>query len=153
MWKGANGVYNRFIKRLLDIICAVLAMTVFCWLYVIIAILVRVNLGSPVLFKQQRPGKIDKRTGKEKVFNLYKFRSMSNAKNDKGELLSDAQRLTKFGKFLRATSLDELPEAWNILRGDTWRVYMAFGKLKKIFNNNGIRLFLIPFINIKLSSQ
>lgn len=115
---GVNGLYNRIIKRILDIICALLAMIVFCWLYAIVALLVRIKLGSPVVFEQQRPGKIDKRTGKEKLFYLYKFRSMSNAKDENGELLPDAQRLTKFGRILRATSLDELPEAWNILNGD-----------------------------------
>lgn len=118
MCRGVKGIYNRFVKRFLDIICALLAMTFFCWLYVIIAILVRVKLGSPVIFKQDRPGKIDKKTGSEKIFSLYKFRSMSNAKDENGELLPDAQRLTKFGRILRATSLDELPEAWNILKGD-----------------------------------
>lgn len=118
MCKGVNGIYNRFIKRFLDIICAVLAMVVFSWLYVIVALLVRIKLGSPVIYKQQRPGKIDKKTGKEKIFNIYKFRSMSNAKDAKGSLLPDAQRLTRFGRLLRATSLDELPEAWNILNGD-----------------------------------
>ncbi len=118
MWKGANGIYNRFLKRLLDIICAVLAMTIFCWLYAIVAIFVRIKLGSPIIFKQERPGRIDKKTGKERIFSLYKFRSMSNAKDENGELLPDAQRLTKFGRLLRATSLDELPEAWNILKGD-----------------------------------
>lgn len=118
MWKGADGIYNRVVKRLLDIICSLLALTVFCWLYAIIAVLVRVKLGGPVIFKQERPGRIDKRTGKEKIFCLYKFRSMSNAKDENGELLPDAQRLTKFGRVLRATSLDELPEAWNILKGD-----------------------------------
>lgn len=116
--KGVNGHYNRFIKRILDIICALLAMIVFCWLYAIVALLVRIKLGSPVVFKQQRPGMINKKTGKEKLFNLYKFRSMSNARDENGELLPDAQRLTKFGRILRATSLDELPEAWNILKGD-----------------------------------
>lgn len=118
MWKGFNGIYNRVVKRFLDIICSLLAMTVFCWLYAIIAILVHVKLGSPVIFRQDRPGRIDKKTGKEKIFSLYKFRSMSNAKDENGELLSDAQRLTRFGRILRATSLDELPEAWNILKGD-----------------------------------
>ena len=118
MCKGVKGIYNRFVKRFLDIICALLAMTFFCWLYVIIAILVRVKLGSPVIFKQDRPGKIDKKTGNEKIFSLYKFRSMTNTKDENGELLPDAQRLTKFGRILRATSLDELPEAWNILKGD-----------------------------------
>ena len=118
MWKGVNGIYNRFVKRLLDIICSLLAMMFFCWLYAIIAILVYVNLGSPVIFRQNRPGRIDKKTGKEKIFSLSKFRSMSNVKDENGELLPDAQRLTKFGRILRATSLDELPEAWNILKGD-----------------------------------
>lgn len=118
MWKGVNGIYNRFVKRLLDIICALLAMIVFCWLYLIVAILVRVKLGGPVIFKQKRPGRIDGKTGEERIFSLYKFRSMSNATDENGELLPDNQRLTKFGRILRATSLDELPEAWNILKGD-----------------------------------
>lgn len=118
MWKGVNGIYNRFIKRLLDIICSLLAMIFFCWLYALIAILVYVKLGSPVIFRQDRPGRIDKKTGKEKIFSMYKFRSMSNVRDENGELLPDVQRLTKFGRILRATSLDELPEAWNILKGD-----------------------------------
>ena len=118
MRKGANGFYNRSIKRLLDIICALLAVVVFSWLYLIVAILVLVKLGKPVIFKQQRPGRIDKSTGKERIFYLCKFRSMSNAKDEKGKLLPDEKRLTKFGRLLRATSLDELPEAWNILKGD-----------------------------------
>lgn len=87
-------------------------MIVFCWLYGIIAILVRVKLGSPVIFKQLRPGK------DEKIFCLYKFRTMTDKRDDRGKLLPDEQRLTKFGKWLRSTSLDELPEAWNILKGD-----------------------------------
>lgn len=106
------GPYEKFIKRPLDVVCALLALTVFCWLYAIVAILVRVKLGSPVLFKQKRPGK------NEKIFTLYKFRSMSDEKDENGELLPDSVRLTKFGKFLRKTSLDELPEAINILKGD-----------------------------------
>ena len=118
MWKGVNGIYNRFVKRILDIVCSLLAMIFFCWLYAIIAILVYVKLGSPVIFKQDRPGRIDKKNGKEIIFSLYKFRSMSNAKDENGELLPDAQRLTKFGRMLRASSLDELPEVWNILKGD-----------------------------------
>lgn len=118
MWKGVEGIYNRFIKRLLDIICSLLAMLFFGWLYAIIAILVCVKLGRPVIFRQDRPGRVDKKTGKEKIFSLYKFRSMSNAKDENGVLLPDAQRLTKFGRILRATSLDELPEVWNILKGD-----------------------------------
>lgn len=106
------GVYERFFKRPLDIICALLALTVFWWLYLIVAVLVRIKLGSPVIFKQARPGK------NEKIFNLYKFRTMTDERDENGNLLPDGIRLTKFGKFLRKTSLDELPEAVNILKGD-----------------------------------
>ena len=110
--RGKDGIYCRYIKRGMDILCALAAMIVFCWLYGIIAILVRVKLGSPVIFKQLRPGK------DEKIFCLYKFRTMTDKRDDRGKLLPDEQRLTKFGKWLRSTSLDELPEAWNILKGD-----------------------------------
>lgn len=106
------GPYERFIKRPIDILCALAAIIVFSWLYIIIAILVKVKLGSPVLFKQERPGK------DEKIFKLYKFRTMTDAKDENGNLLPDDVRLTKFGKFLRSTSLDELPEAFNIFKGD-----------------------------------
>jgi lipopolysaccharide/colanic/teichoic acid biosynthesis glycosyltransferase len=106
------GPYEKFIKRPLDIVCALLALIVFCWLYAIVAILVRIKLGSPVIFRQKRPGK------DEKIFTLYKFRSMSDERDENGELLPDEVRLTKFGKFLRKTSLDELPEAINILKGE-----------------------------------
>ena len=102
------GIYEKYIKRILDIICALAALIVFCWLYAIVAVLVRIKLGSPVLFKQQRPGR------NEKIFNLYKFRTMTDEKDENGELLPDEVRLTKFGRFLRKTSLDELPEAINI---------------------------------------
>lgn len=112
MAKGKNGVYVRYFKRLFDIICSLLALAVFWWLYAIVAILVRVKLGSPIIFKQPRPGK------NGKVFNLYKFRSMTDEKNSDGNLLPDEVRLTKFGKVLRSTSLDELPEVFNILKGD-----------------------------------
>lgn len=112
MKHGKDGFYCRVVKRILDVICALAAMIVFCWLYAIVAILVRVKLGSPVIFKQARPGK------GEKIFNLYKFRSMTDARDENGELLPDDVRLTKFGRWLRSTSLDELPEAWNILKGD-----------------------------------
>lgn len=105
-------LYERYIKRLLDIICALAALIVFGWLYIIVAILVRVKLGSPVLFTQPRPGK------DEKIFKLYKFRTMTDARDENGKLLPDDVRLTKFGKALRSTSLDELPEAFNILKGD-----------------------------------
>ncbi|UWO27041.1 sugar transferase [Marvinbryantia formatexigens DSM 14469] len=102
----------------MDIICSLAAIIVFSWLYLIIAVLVRVKLGSPVLFKQPRPGKIDPKTGREKIFFMYKFRSMSNERDENGNLLPDDIRLGKFGRALRATSLDELPEAFNILKGD-----------------------------------
>ena len=113
-----RGFYEKYIKRLLDIICSSLAIIVFFWLYLIIAILVRVKLGSPVLFKQPRPGMIDPKTGKERIFDMFKFRTMSDARDENGNLLPDEARLGKFGKALRATSLDELPEAFNILRGE-----------------------------------
>ena len=107
-----EGFYERNIKRLLDIVCALAALFVFSWLYVIIAIIVRIKLGSPVIFRQPRPGK------NEKIFNLYKFRTMTDARDEQGNLLPDEVRLTKLGKVLRAASLDELPEAFNILKGD-----------------------------------
>ena len=104
--------YEKFVKRFFDIICSLLAIICFGWLYIIVAVLVRVKLGSPVIFKQPRPGK------NEKVFNMYKFRTMTNECDENGELLPDEVRLTKFGKALRNSSLDELPEAFNILKGD-----------------------------------
>lgn len=106
------GIYEKYFKRPIDILCALAAILVFGWLYLIVAVLVRIKLGSPILFKQERPGK------DEKIFKLYKFRTMTDEKDENGNLLSDEVRLTKFGKMLRATSLDELPEAFNILRGD-----------------------------------
>ena len=105
-------MYKNYVKRLADIVCALAALSVFCWLYAIVALLVRINLGSPILFKQPRPGK------DEKIFYLYKFRTMTDKRDANGNLLPDSERLTKFGKFIRATSLDELPEAINILKGD-----------------------------------
>ncbi|MBO6241624.1 MAG: sugar transferase [Butyrivibrio sp.] len=105
-------MYKNCIKRLLDILLSLLILVLFCWLYLILAVLVRVNLGSPVLFKQARPGK------DEKIFNMYKFRTMTDKKDSEGNLLPDEQRITKFGTFLRKTSLDELPEFFNILKGD-----------------------------------
>ena len=113
-----RGFYEKYIKRLLDIICALAAIIVFCWLYAIIAIMVRVKMGAPVLFKQPRPGLIDPETGEERIFDIYKFRTMTDAKDKNGIPLPDEQRLTSFGKMLRSTSLDELPEAFNILKGD-----------------------------------
>lgn len=106
------GPYERWFKRPFDILCALAAILVFWWLYIIVAVLVRIKLGSPVIFCQERPGK------DEKIFKLYKFRSMTDERDENGELLPDDVRLTKFGKLLRSTSLDELPEAFNILKGD-----------------------------------
>lgn len=106
-----KGIYEKYIKRFIDICCALVTLMVFWWLYLIVAILVRVNLGSPVLFKQPRPGK------DEKIFYMYKFRSMTDARDEDGNLLPDDVRLTKFGRALRATSMDELPEVFNILNG------------------------------------
>lgn len=105
-------MYRKYIKRLLDIVVSLCGIIVLSPVYLILGILVRVKLGSPVIFKQERPGK------DEKIFPLYKFRSMTNARDENGELLPDAVRLTKFGRILRATSLDELPELFNILKGD-----------------------------------
>ena len=110
-------MYAKYFKRILDILCALLAVSCFCWLYIILAILVKVKLGSPVLFTQPRPGKKDE-NGVEQIFKLYKFRTMTDEKDEQGKLLPDKVRLTKFGRWLRSTSLDELPEAFNILRGD-----------------------------------
>ena len=107
-----NSFYTRYSKRFLDIVCSLLAILAFSWLYLIITLLVRWKLGSPILFTQLRPGK------DERIFKMYKFRTMTDARDEKGELLPDEVRLTPFGKWLRATSLDELPEAFNILKGD-----------------------------------
>lgn len=112
------GFYELYIKRLIDIVCSVAAIIVFSWLYAIVAVLVRIKLGAPVLFKQPRPGKIDPKTGREKIFYMYKFRSMSDERDENGKLLPDEVRLGKFGKALRSTSLDELPEVFNIAHGD-----------------------------------
>lgn len=107
-----KGIYRRYIKRPMDIILSLLAIIVLSPVMLIIALLVRIKLGSPVIFKQKRPGL------NEKMFTLYKFRTMTDARDENGELLPDSERITKFGEFLRATSLDELPELFNILRGD-----------------------------------
>ena len=104
--------YERYIKRILDILIAAVVLILFCWLYAIIAILVKTKLGSPVIFAQERPGK------DERIFRLYKFRTMLDANDKDGNPLPDEERLTPFGKKLRSTSLDELPEFWNILKGD-----------------------------------
>ena len=113
-----RGFYETYIKRIIDIICSLFAIIFFSWLYISVALLVRIKLGSPVIFKQPRPGMIDPKTGQEKIFYIYKFRTMTDEKTADGRLKSDTERLTPFGKKLRATSLDEIPEAFNILRGD-----------------------------------
>ncbi len=131
-----NGIYCRYIKRLLDILMALTGMLLLSWIYLIVAILVRIKLGKPVIFKQKRPGKIDRHTGKERLFTLYKFRSMKDATDRYGHKLteeqrilltqqegfdavsSDEERVTKFGRKIRELSLDEIPELYNILKGD-----------------------------------
>lgn len=110
--KHDQGVYEKYIKRPQDYCCAGLATIVLSPILALTALLVRVNLGSPVLFTQDRPGK------DEKIFKLMKFRTMTDERDNDGELLSDEQRLTAFGRFLRSTSLDELPELFNIIKGD-----------------------------------
>lgn len=107
-----GGLYRRFFKRPMDFMLSLIAIIVLSPVFLIVAILVRTKLGSPVLFKQERPGL------NEKIFSMYKFRSMTDEKDSSGNLLPDHVRLTKFGKFLRSTSLDELPGLLNILKGD-----------------------------------
>ena len=107
-----KGLYEAVFKRFIDIIISALVIILFCWLYLILAIIVRLNLGSPIIFTQDRPGK------NGTVFKMYKFRSMSDKRDENGELLPDKMRLNKFGRILRSTSLDELPEFFNILKGD-----------------------------------
>ena len=105
------GIYEKYIKRILDIVCSLIGIILFWWLFLIVAMLVKIKLGNPIIFRQPRPGK------NGKIFNLYKFRTMTDSRNEKGELLPDNQRLTPFGKLLRSTSLDELPEIFCILFG------------------------------------
>jgi len=109
--KQKKTIYQSFIKRPIDIFCAFLTIICFSWLYLIIAVLVKIKLGSPVLFKQMRPGL------NGTIFQLYKFRTMTDERDENGKLLPDEVRLTPFGKWLRSTSLDELPEVFNILNG------------------------------------
>lgn len=107
-----KGIYRNFLKRPMDFILSLMAIIVLSPVLIIVGVLVRVKLGSPVLFKQKRPGL------NEKIFTMYKFRTMTDEKDENGELLPDSVRLTKFGRMLRSTSLDELPELFNILKGD-----------------------------------
>lgn len=105
-------IYRKYIKRLVDLVVSLIFLICFFWLYILLALLVKLKLGSPVIFKQERPGL------NEKIFTMYKFRTMTNEKDEKGSLLPDKDRLTRFGKFLRSTSLDEIPELWNVLKGE-----------------------------------
>lgn len=116
MLQRKRSFYEKYVKRILDIICSTLFIVMFSWLYLIIAIVVRIKMGSPVIFKQPRPGVV--KNGKESIFDMYKFRSMTDERDEKGELLPDDQRLPQFGAMLRSTSLDELPEVFGILKGD-----------------------------------
>ena len=112
MVQTKQGVYARYIKRILDVLLSGCALVVLSPVLLIVTVLVRTKLGSPVIFCQERPGK------NEKIFKMYKFRSMTDQRDENGELLPDEMRLTKFGRTLRSTSLDELPELWNIFKGD-----------------------------------
>lgn len=107
-----GGLYRRYFKRPMDFVLSLIAIIVLSPVFLVVAVLVMIKLGSPVIFKQERPGL------NEKIFTLYKFRSMTDERDENGELLPNNLRLTKFGKFLRASSLDELPELFNILCGD-----------------------------------
>lgn len=123
-------LYENHLKRGFDVFCSLMAIICFGWLYIIVAVLVKIKLGSPVIFKQPRPGKDGK------IFNMYKFRTMTDEKDEEGNLLPDEVRLTSFGKKLRATSLDELPEAFNILKGDSGII----GTTKKNIDFTGVSL-------------
>lgn len=112
MKNSKGGIYRRFVKRPMDFILSLIAIIVLCPVFLIVSLLVRTKLGSPVLFKQKRPGL------NEEVFMMYKFRTMTDERDENGNLLPDSVRLTKFGILLRSTSLDELPELFNILKGD-----------------------------------
>ena len=108
----------QYIKRALDFTASLCGTIILSPILLVLCVLVKTKLGSPILFKQERPGKINKKTGEEEIFTLYKFRTMTDERDENGELLPDEIRLTKFGKFLRSTSLDELPEFINIIKGD-----------------------------------
>ena len=107
-----NGIYNQYVKRALDITLSVIALVVFGWLYLLLMLIVRIKMGSPIFYASERIGR------GEKPIRLYKFRSMTNETDEKGVLLPAPKRLTRFGRILRSTSLDELPSLWNIIRGD-----------------------------------
>ncbi len=112
MSNSKGGIYRRFVKRPMDFMLSLIAIIILSPILLVVAILVRTKLGSPILFKQKRPGL------NEEIFMMYKFRTMTDERDKNGELLPDSVRLTKFGRLLRSTSLDELPELFNILKGD-----------------------------------
>lgn len=112
MNNSENGIYRRFVKKTMDFLLSLIAIIILSPVFLVVAVLVRTKLGSPVLFKQQRPGL------EEEIFTMYKFRTMTDERDEKGELLPNEMRHTSFGKFLRSTSLDELPELVNVLKGD-----------------------------------
>ncbi|HGH0913048.1 sugar transferase [Bacillus cereus] len=112
MKNSKGSIYGRFVKRPMDFILSLIAILVLSPVYLIVALLVRINLGSPVIFKQERPGL------NEEIFMMYKFRTMTDQRDENGELLPNEMRYTRFGKLLRSTSLDELPELFNIIKGD-----------------------------------
>ncbi|WP_325053267.1 sugar transferase [Lentibacillus cibarius] len=112
MEKSKVGIYKKFIKRPMDFILSLIAIIILSPVFLMVSILVRIKLGKPILFKQERPGL------NEKIFTMYKFKTMTDQKDSNGKLLPDNVRLTKFGRLLRSTSLDELPELFNILKGD-----------------------------------
>ena len=130
-----KGIYERYVKRILDIVCAFGAIVCFSPIYVSVALLVKYKLGSPIIFTQERPGLIDK-DGRETIFKMYKFRTMTDERDENGELLPDEARLTKFGAWLRKTSLDELAEVFNILNGDSGII----GTTKKNLDFTGVSL-------------
>lgn len=109
--------YEKYIKRMLDILFSLIIIVPFFWIYIFVYIIVAIKMGTPVIFKQPRPG-IKAGNGEEKIFNMYKFRTMTDARDKDGKLLPDNERLTGFGKMLRRTSLDEIPEIFNVLKGD-----------------------------------
>lgn len=129
-----KGPYEAFFKRLIDILTSILIVILFCWLYLILAIIVRVNLGAPIIFTQDRPGK------NGRIFKLYKFRSMSDKRDEHGNLFPDKLRLNKFGRILRSTSLDELPELFNIIKGDMSIVGPRPLLAKYLENYNGFEM-------------
>lgn len=131
------GFYEKYIKRGMDVICASAAILCFSPIYAGVALLVKIKLGSPVIFTQDRPGLVDK-DGRETIFKMYKFRTMTDERDEEGNLLPDEVRLTKFGAWLRKTSLDELPEAFNILNG----TMSVIGPRPQLVRD-GIKMFLV----------